>query len=194
MGTLMALAIVVAVLVLGLPPAGVSAQAQQPEPVITAFIDLMNARNASSALALFADDATLKTPEELHQGRSPIRDWLESHAAKNIHLAVVGTPQIAGDKVTWTAMVSRDDWQKLGLPPLETRYEALVRGGKFASLAFARSPEHEARLRAAQRAAAAAPGQLPRTGGLSVPLPIALGIGTSLLLVGFVIRRFRRWS
>ncbi|MBI4506776.1 MAG: nuclear transport factor 2 family protein [Chloroflexi bacterium] len=155
--------------------------------MINAFNAAMNAESAAGALALFTDDGSIKTPQRLHAGKAEVSRWLEEHTAKNARIAVVGSVQAAGDKATWAANVSRTDWQQMGLPALEHRYEAVVQAGKITSLAFSRSPAHEAMLRAAQARLA-----LPRTGEPVAPLSSALVVGAALVAVGMLIRRAGR--
>lgn len=167
--------------------AHVSAQATDPASVINAFNAAMNAGNAAGALALFTDDGSIRTPQRLHPGKAEVLRWLEEHTAKNTRIAVLGSVQAAGDKATWAANVSRIDWQQMGLPALEHHYEAVVQAGKITSLAFSRSPTHEAMLREAQARLA-----LPRTGEPTAPLYGALAVGAALMAAGLLIRRAGR--
>ena len=54
--------------------------------------------------------------------------------------------QVEGDKVTWLARISIDDWRKLGVAPLEFDTEATVRDGKIEALTATITPQAMERL------------------------------------------------
>jgi hypothetical protein len=146
-----------------------AAAADDPLSVIDALDATLNAQNVDGALALFADDATVRqSPPQpgatgTYQGKAAVRTFLASIVAQNIHFDLVAPRQVVGERVTWTNNTAVDPWRKLGIAPLQGQGDATVHDGKITSLSIILTPDSLAKL---QRAAAAAtPSGPPRTGG-----------------------------
>ena len=58
----------------------------------------------------------------------------------------LGARRVEGHTVTWTATVSRDEWQTMGVGPLELWGEATVRDGKIRSLRNGLTPASAEKL------------------------------------------------
>ncbi len=125
------------------------AQPTDPLSVVTASETAVNAHDVEAALALFADDAVVKTPFNVYVGRDQIRRFLQGAVAQNVQDEPFGSPRVAGDTVNWAGKVSYDEWRKLGVAPLETLTEAVVQGGKIRTLSAEFTPEAAERLQAA---------------------------------------------
>jgi uncharacterized protein (TIGR02246 family) len=170
--------------------AGAAAQATDPAAVAIAFETALNAGDADALLALFADDAVITTQTTTAAGREQVRAFLRGLVAARFRVESVADRRVAGATETHTALVSTEDWKRLGIAPLEATAEVVVRDGKIASFAVTYTPASLAKLRAAT--ARAAPAQLPRSGGPTTPLGAAAGLGAGLTLLGVALGRRRR--
>jgi ketosteroid isomerase-like protein len=173
-------------------PLWVSAQGTDPESVIRAIIDALNAKNIDAALALVADDAVvtiIPPPGDttgVFTGKEEIRGWWEGYVAFGSH-SEFSNFQVAGDKATWSAKVSADRLRAEGVASLGYKAEGIVQGGLLKSYTFT---EREVAM-----------ATLPETGvpvasGVLFPthaLLVALG-GLALLggVVLALLRRLRR--
>jgi hypothetical protein len=173
-----------------------AAQPTDPPGVVASFGDATNAHNVEAAMGLLADGATVTTPFATYTGSEQLRGWLRANFAQNVRSETVGTREVTGERVTWLSRIAIDEWRGLGVAPLETRVEAVVRGGKIASINYTFTPEAATRLRAAQARASTAPAQvpsaLPRTGQAptsAVPLPLLAAMGAASLLGGVTLLR-----
>ncbi len=147
----------------------VAAAADDPLSVIDALDATLNAQNADGALALFADDATVRqAPPQpgstgVYQGKAAVRIFLASDVAQHIHFDLTAPRQVVGERVTWINNTSIDPWRNLGIAPLQGQGDAIVHDGKIVSLTITLTPDSMAKL---QRAIAAmTPNGPPRTGG-----------------------------
>lgn len=146
-----------------------AAAADDPFSVINALDATLNAGNVDSALALFADDATVQqSPSQpgatdVYQGKAAVRTFLANVVAQNIHFDRAAPRQVVGERVTWINNTAIDPWRKLGIAPLQGQGDATVHGGKIVSLTITLTPDSLAKLQGA--AAAAPPSGPPRTGG-----------------------------
>jgi hypothetical protein len=143
-------------------------RAPDPAAVLAAFDAALNAGDADAALALFADDAVVRSQTAVYTGKEEIGRWLRSVVDQHIRIELIGGRRVDGDTETHSARVSVDDLRRLGVT-LEGTAESVVREGKIRTYSFSYTPESLARLQAAQaRAQGAAPPPpvaLPRTGG-----------------------------
>jgi hypothetical protein len=146
-----------------------AAAADDPLSVIDALDATLNAGNSDGALALFADDATVRqSPPQpgatgAYQGKAEVRTFLASIVAQHIHFDLTAPRQVVGERVTWINNTSIDPWRTLGIASLQGQGGATVHDGKITSLSITLTPDSLAKL---QRAAAAAtPSGPPRTGG-----------------------------
>ncbi len=145
-----------------------AAAAEDPLSVVEALDATLNAQNVDGALALFADDATVRQSPPPpgstgpYLGKAAVRTFLASIVAQHIHFDLAAPRQVAGERVTWINNTSIDPWRNLGIAPLQGQGDATVHGGKIVSLTITLTPDSMAKL---QRAlAATTPSAPPRTG------------------------------
>lgn len=192
--TLLAVITTMALGALLIAPLYVSAQGTDPESVIRAIIDALNAKNIDAALALVADDAviTLIPPPPgttgVFTGKEEIRGWWEQYVADN-SVTELSDFQVDGDNATWSAEIWADEFRALGVAPLDYRGEGIVQGGLLKSYTWKMTDQSLEKLGAAVAA-------LPVTGGVLFPthaLVVALG-GLALLggVVLALLHRLRR--
>jgi hypothetical protein len=146
-----------------------AAAADDPLSVIDTLDATLNAASADGALALFADDATVRqSPPQpgatgIYRGKAEVRTFLASIVAQHIHFDLAAPRQVAGERVTWINNTAIDPWRTLGIAPLQGQGDATVHDGKIVSLSITLTSDSLAKL---QRAVAAAtPSGPPRTGG-----------------------------
>ncbi len=210
--------VVVMALAMLLAPTRVVLAQQEADPlaVLEAYDLALNAKDVAGALALFADDAVLTTRQGQFVGKEQIRTWLERLVTQNASIEVANR-QVSGDKVTWDNQFFRADIASLSNEPLEAKAEATIEAGKIKTFSSILTDEAQAKLDAAQPAqdtsavasqdttapaqdvsaqGAAAPAQLPSTGGAyasALPLSVILAMAGGLLPVaGWVLKRLRR--
>src|SRR5439155_2959784 len=128
-----------------------------PLSVVNAYLAAVNAGDVNAVLATFADDGveTDLTPAPGDTGvvrgkdqlRASYTEFLQGHP----HLDL-GTPQVAGDKVTGTYTLSADFLKQLGVDSISGQYEFVVQGGKIKSLTHGTSPASLAKIGAAVQA------------------------------------------
>jgi hypothetical protein len=172
-----------------------------PASVVLAFEKTIGS-DVDAGLALVADDAVLRiTPAPqgtpgLWTGKDEITQALQYSVVHLVKREVVGTPQVSGNNVTDTAMVSNDFFQKLGVAPVQFTTQAVVEGGKIKSFVTTIAPSEQGRVAAAAKALQAAnpapaPAGMPRTGDseLANTIPLALLMALFVTLIGVVIRR-----
>jgi hypothetical protein len=130
-----------------------------PLSVANAYLAAFNAGDLNAVLATFADDAveTDLTPGPGDTGvvrgkdqlRASYTEFLQAHPHVDL-----GTPQVAGDKVTGTYTLSADFLKQLGVDSISGPYEFVVQGGKIKSLTHSASPASLAKVEAALQALA----------------------------------------
>jgi uncharacterized protein (TIGR02246 family) len=118
--------------------------------VVVAFENAINAGDVATATALFAPDASLRTPggQQLN-GSEQIRPYLQALVAQHFQSEVVGPREVQGDTERHTASVAIDEWRQLGTAPLEATAEVVVRDGRIVGFSTVLTPESLARLQAA---------------------------------------------
>jgi len=62
-----------------------------------------------------------------------------------------GPRYMQGSKLSWPGKVYREDWQKLGISPLEVTQDAIIQGGKIKFFNTTFTPESAARFQAARK-------------------------------------------
>ncbi len=186
--------LVVALSILALAVGSPTALAQQADPaaVVAAFDGALNAGNADAALALFTDDAVVKSSSATYTGKQQIAAWLGPNLAQHIHVDLIGSRQVNGETETHFAKVTTDATRKVGVT-LEGSATSVVHTGKITSYTFAFTPESLARLQAAQ----AAPAQMPKTGGGGTenagdPRLLAAAVSMVVLLVTLAVAMRRQ--
>ena len=166
------------------PTVALHAQETDPETVIVAYLEAVNAGDVDGALAYFAEDAVLAiVPFDTHTGTNEIRAYLENAVAVNAVLKYESL-QVDGDTATMTVWYTDDELQATGLT-LEGTEEVVVQDGKIVTETWTATGETMAALQAAMEA-------LPETGGGALPLYAAvMALGGLVAGGGLVLRRRR---
>jgi hypothetical protein len=175
-----------ALLVLLALPGAIAAQGNDPGSVVTAFDAALSAGDVEATLALFADNAVIKTQTGTFTGTTQIRGLLTQLVAQHFQF-VSSNRQVNGNTETHMAKVSRDDWRKLGIAPLDATAEVVVENGKITSFNVAYTQESLAALKAAQAKAQAQ--ALPRAGEPTVALTVLVLGALGSISLGFALRR-----
>lgn len=182
-------------------PLCVSAQGTDPESVVRALMDALNAQDMDAGLALIADDTVitlLPPPAKVFTGREQIRAYWEAWFAMNGYTELSNF-QVDGEKATWSVDGWTDEWRALGVAPLVVEGEGIVQDGLLKSWTFTKTDESIAREEAA-KAAKAAPAALPVTGvpvasgGLLPAHALVMALGGLAALGGLGLSLLRRWS
>ena len=174
----------IALLVLLASSGRVAAQGSDPGSIVTAFDTALNAGNVEATLALFADNAVIKTQTGTFTGTERIRGLLGQLVAQHFQF-VSSNRQVNGNTETHTAKVSRDDWRKIGLAPLDATAEVVVENGKITSFTVAYTAESLATLQAALAKAQA----LPKTGEPIFVLPLLVLGSLGVIGLGLALRQ-----
>jgi hypothetical protein len=155
--------ILVGLLAVLLVPGQMAAQSLDPAAVVDAY-QAARARGDVDALAgLFADDAAVTDPfGNSHVGKAEVRKWLATVAGRP---RTVGVEQasVTADHASWFEQVGTGT----GSPGFAVSVEAVIGGGRIASLVYRRADSQEP-------AEAADPG---------APLPAPLGVAAVLLVL-----------
>jgi hypothetical protein len=150
-----------------------------PASVARAFIDAENRHDVEGAVALFTDDAVVVDARGRLTTRAEIRQWQSDLAAGNF-AATMGTPTVAGDRVTFTGTVALDSLRAMGFDALDAAWDLTITQGRIKAFNFAFSPESAARL----QAAAARSAELARTGAEP---QVLVELGALALVLGLVL-------
>jgi Domain of unknown function (DUF4440) len=127
------------------------AQSAEGEAVLKARETALLARDVEAVLQLFADDAVVVTSSgRFLMGRDQIRGWVQDQVERG-QREEAGPRYLQGAKLSWPGKVSRDDWQQLGISPLEVTQDALLRDGKISFFNTSFTPESAARFQAARK-------------------------------------------
>ena len=119
-----------------------TAMNEQTKKVYMDFHTAMNAANLDAAVAAFSEAGALNIlPDHTFTGAEQLRAHFTETFAQHPQFEIVGTPEVAGNKVTITANVTRDDWKKLNIAPLQMRAEATIANEKITSMTVAMTPE-----------------------------------------------------
>ncbi len=133
--------------------AAVSAWAQSAdgEAVLKAREAALLARDLNAVLNLFAEDALVVTSSgRIFMGREQIRSWAQDQVDR-AQREEAGPRYMQGAKLSWPGKVYRDDWQKMGISPLEVIQDAIIQGGKIKFFNTTFTPESAARFQAARK-------------------------------------------
>ncbi len=195
----------VAVMALGFAQVA-GAQPTDPASVLIAWENVAfgSAQDIDAALALMTDDAVLTvipappgTPG-VWTGKAEIRQALLFNKQRNVKRENISTPQVEGNKVSVTAMVTNNTFDMWGVGPVKHTTAAVVEGGKIKSYTSTMDLSERARVGAAAQAyqaaqAAQQPAGMPRTGGASATsmffAVLAALLGFFLTLSGLALRR-----
>jgi Domain of unknown function (DUF4440) len=127
------------------------AQSAEGEAVLKARETALLARDVEAVLQLFADDAVVVTSSgRFLMGRDQIRGWVQDQVERG-QREEAGPRYLQGAKLSWPGKVYRDDWQQLGISPLEVTQDALLRDGKISFFNTSFTPESAARFQAARK-------------------------------------------
>lgn len=142
-------------------PVAAHAQEGDPTAVFSELADALNAGDVDVAMELVADDAVLTFVPDVAgtgpiTGREQIRAWYEGLVAQNLR-AEPSNVQVEGDRVTFSNKVWMNDFEALGIAPVEYTGEGVVQEGKIKSYAETMTDESLAEFEAAMAA-------LPATG------------------------------
>ncbi len=172
--------------------------------VLVAFEQMVGNPSATdAALALWADHGVQTiTPAPAGTtgqwtGQAELRQAFDYAAAHQVKRELVGSPQVAGNKVTYVALATNDMFLLWGVAPVQFNTEAEVENGKIVAYHTSIVPSEGARVGAAaaayQAAHAAPPVGMPATGGNTLPLILTGLLGSALLclLAGVFARRTR---
>jgi ketosteroid isomerase-like protein len=164
--------------VLATPGAG---QAQSdPASVARALIDAENRHDVEAAVALFTPDAVVVHATGTLTTTAEIRKWQTELADGNFRATIIGTPTVAGDKVTFNGDVALNTFTSLGIDKLDATWELTVQQGRVKMFNFVFSPASSARLQQAIAGSAS----LALTG--TDPRPL-VERGALLLLLGVAL-------
>ncbi len=125
-----------------------------PESVVRAWDDKLNAHDVEGVVALFTDDAVVRieppppppTPGTF-TGKEPIRQWAEG-LVQGFH----GEPtnfRRDGDRVMWDWTISADIYSQLGVEQATGTGELVMQGDKAKSFTATNSQETLAQIQAA---------------------------------------------
>jgi hypothetical protein len=129
----------------------IEAQSAEGEAVLKAREAALLARDVEAVLQLFADDALVVTSSgRFLMGRDQIRNWVQDQVERG-QREEAGPRYLQGAKLSWPGKVYRDDWQKMGISPLDVTQDALLRDGKIRFFNTTFTPESAARFEAARK-------------------------------------------
>jgi len=107
------------------------AQTRGGSDVLAAREFALAAGDLDGVLRVFADDAVVVTSSgRLLIGKEQISVWVTDQLTRR-QREEPGVRQLQGNKLTWGGKVHRDDWQELGVSPLEVRQDAIIEGGRI---------------------------------------------------------------
>jgi hypothetical protein len=101
--------------------------------------------------AAVPDDAlVVSSSGRLLQGRDQIRSWVQDQVERS-QREEAGPRYQQGTKLSWPGKVYRDDWQQMGISPLEVTQDAIIREGKIHFFNTSFTPESAAQFQAARK-------------------------------------------
>lgn len=131
------------------------AQETDPEKVLNALADALNAGDVDTAMTLYAPDAVLNIvppPPGLpgtYTGLKEIRGWLEILVGMNLKIEGVEILQVEGDKVKIKVKASSDFARGFNIAFLEYTEEHIIQGGKIKGYTVTTTPGSMEKLQAA---------------------------------------------
>jgi hypothetical protein len=112
---------------------------------------VLNARNVEAVLQRFTDDALVVTfGGRLLRGRDQIGSWVQDQVRRGQREEADPRYQ-SGTKLSWPGKVYRDDWQQVGISPLEVTQDAIIREGESHFFNTRLTPESTTRFEAARK-------------------------------------------
>ncbi|MBN1813283.1 MAG: nuclear transport factor 2 family protein [Anaerolineae bacterium] len=170
-------------------PSPLRAQGTDPESVVAAFYEALNAGDVDAVAVFYADDAIVRFPDddETLTGAEEILPWIEWLVEVNFVIEAESI-QVEGDTVTVAIRTWADPSRELGIAPLEGRDVYIVKDGKIASQTSAYTEESNAKIQAALAT-------LPETGGVTFPSSLLVtALGGLAILGGLGLALLRRRS
>jgi len=141
---------VLALILILMFPLRAHAQGTDAESVLKAREAALARHDLATILNSFAEDAIVVTSSgRLLVGGEQIRVWVQDQVERQ-QREEAGPRQLHGNKLVWPGKVYRDDWQKLGVSPLEVTQDAIVERGKIRFFSTIFTPESWMRLEAAR--------------------------------------------
>jgi hypothetical protein len=137
--------------VLLMSPLWVAAQGTDPESVIRALMDALNAQDMDAGMALIADDTVitlLPPPAKVFSGKEQIRAYWEAWLSMNGYVEVSNF-QVNGDRATWSADVWTEKYRDLNIAPMVADGEGIVQDGVLKSWTFTKTDESGIRCQGA---------------------------------------------
>ena len=120
--------------------APIMAQDDDPLSVANALVAAANADDTNAQLAMFADDAVVTLagfpgePPDVFTGKTEIwHGFILNDTGTNFHIELVEDPQVAGDTVSFTAMITDDFTAWAGVAGFTFTGEIVVQNGKIVS-------------------------------------------------------------
>jgi hypothetical protein len=127
------------------------AQRAEDEAVLNARETALLERNVEAVLQQFADDAlVVSSSGRLLRGHDQIRSWVQDQVERS-QREEAGSRYQQGTKLSWPGKVYRDDWQQMGISPLEVTQDAIIREGKIHFFNTSFTPKSAARFQAARK-------------------------------------------
>lgn len=127
------------------------AQRSEAESVLKSREVALLSRDLNAVLNLFADDALVVTSSgRIFIGREQIRNWVQDQVERG-QREEAGARYFQGAKLSWPGKVYRDDWEKMGISPLDVTQDAIVRDSKIRFFSTTFAPESAARFQAARK-------------------------------------------
>jgi hypothetical protein len=128
-----------------------AAQRAEEEAVLKARETARLERNVDAVLQQFADDAlVVSSSGRLLRGHDQIRSWVQDQVERS-QREEAGPHYQQGTKLSWPGKLYRDDWQQMGISPLEVTQDAIIRVGKLRFFNTTFTPESAARFQAARK-------------------------------------------
>ena len=141
--TLGTLSVLVGIIALVIPLTMALAQDDDPESVARAFLAATNADDVDAIEAMFADDVVLNfpgppgEPTQVFEGVVAARQSLLEDTGNNLHLELLGDPQVNGNTVTFDVLFSDAFTNWAGIPGFKFSGELVVVSGKITSFTAA---------------------------------------------------------
>jgi hypothetical protein len=123
-----------------LPVLAETNEERPPEAVVAEFEAALDAHDAARANQLISDSTAL-VGMDTYSGREQVEWWIQQQIDNAVSIEV-GPLHVNGNRVSWTARVSRTDWIRSGMKSRYIDQEAAVAGNVITVLgAHVRSPE-----------------------------------------------------
>jgi hypothetical protein len=127
------------------------AQGGDAESILKARETALAARDFDAVLGLFADDAVVVSSSgRLLIGKEQVRVWVQDQVDRR-QREEAGPRQVQGNKLSWAGKVHRDDWQKLGVSPLDVMQDAIIQDGKIKFFNTTFTADSGSKLQAARK-------------------------------------------